>query len=357
MTLATANGHLSVQQRVHVQLDHVRSTLDPLVLPDAPAVLSLGRLVIDDGYEFVRDQHSARLIMHDHSIELNVRSYVPILNPSQAGVRMRARAGGSIPKVRAPTPLASPRTWTSPQQVVKKVRLPNPVLPSLNLVTGGSVVALRITEDDDGLSMGTLENIKRWSTQKLQHGLAIHAWSSVPCTGGSHWQRINRLRYGADVADEHQRIAESLFLVWEQIVGHVASLGGTSSMEWPVQCDYWRWPAVKALVTSASYHKHVVKSCRVDLLSKRGQVLSKTSLIATNSASLSYVLQGLDQCDHQQQASCAGGETKRSGHYPVRFAIIIRRALLDSTFAAVARVAPPCGDAALRTQRLSRAYF
>ena len=52
-TLSTANGDLPVSRRVPMRVTGIDKEVEPLLLPGAMAVLSLGRLVTEHGYDFV----------------------------------------------------------------------------------------------------------------------------------------------------------------------------------------------------------------------------------------------------------------------------------------------------------------
>ena len=51
--LATANGVIGSRQRLEVHIDELDVDVRPLVLKNTPCVLSLGRRIVRDGYDFV----------------------------------------------------------------------------------------------------------------------------------------------------------------------------------------------------------------------------------------------------------------------------------------------------------------
>ena len=53
VTLTTANGVTTTDKRVKLSMKEMVGAISAIVLPDAPAVLSLGRKCLDEGYSFM----------------------------------------------------------------------------------------------------------------------------------------------------------------------------------------------------------------------------------------------------------------------------------------------------------------
>ena len=52
MTLQTANGETPVSKQIATRISKLGCTKDMYVLEDSPSIISVGRLVLDDGYDF-----------------------------------------------------------------------------------------------------------------------------------------------------------------------------------------------------------------------------------------------------------------------------------------------------------------
>ncbi len=52
MTLQTANGETPVSKQIATRISKLGCTKDMYVLKDSPSIISVGRLVLDDGYDF-----------------------------------------------------------------------------------------------------------------------------------------------------------------------------------------------------------------------------------------------------------------------------------------------------------------
>ena len=73
--LATANGVIGSRQRLEIHVEELDEDVTPLVLRKTPCVLSIGRRVVRDGYDFVwRHGEDPYLIRPDgRQIGLEVR--------------------------------------------------------------------------------------------------------------------------------------------------------------------------------------------------------------------------------------------------------------------------------------------
>ena len=81
MKLATANGVINANTRMMMDVSILGNTIDPIVLENTVDVLSLGRLVIDNGYDFHWTKgHGATLIIDGgKEIKCPIKGYVPML--------------------------------------------------------------------------------------------------------------------------------------------------------------------------------------------------------------------------------------------------------------------------------------
>ena len=65
-------------------------------------------------------------------------------------------------------------------------------------------------------------------------------WASIPCTSGSPWQRVNRLKGGAQFIKRHAlQVKESkrLFAEFTTNAELVLTRNGTVTFEWPKGCE------------------------------------------------------------------------------------------------------------------------
>ena len=91
-------------------------------------------------------------------------------------------------------------------------------------IAGGDVSLLRITQKDDLRDERTYQRVlhilRKWGRSSL-------AWISIPCTGGSPWQRMNVHRNGDDAArrvDAHISLFREL---WQQACRLIADSPNT----------------------------------------------------------------------------------------------------------------------------------
>ena len=100
LELITANGSQSADQQASIHIVCINKEVHPYVLPDTPAVISVGMRCIQDGWDFVWRKFSRPYFRKKDGskIKLEVKDYVPYL-PSKDG--------------RIPAALGVPFSWTS----------------------------------------------------------------------------------------------------------------------------------------------------------------------------------------------------------------------------------------------------
>ena len=93
LELITANGSQSADQQASIHIDCIDKEVHPYVLPDSPAVISVGMRCIQDGWDFVWKSFSRPYFKKQDGtkIKLEVKDYVPYL-PSKDG-RIPAAVG------------------------------------------------------------------------------------------------------------------------------------------------------------------------------------------------------------------------------------------------------------------------
>jgi len=83
VVLATANGELRADRVLPLHIDALNEEITPLVLPNTPNVLSIGKSVVDGGYDFVWRNGERPYLTHPEGsrhIDLTVRDNCPYLD-------------------------------------------------------------------------------------------------------------------------------------------------------------------------------------------------------------------------------------------------------------------------------------
>jgi hypothetical protein len=108
-------------------------------------------------------------------------------------------------------------------------------------------------------------------------------WLSLPCTGGSAWQHVSRLRPGGEARLRvHYRLFRKLWNACVPIAEFVLANGGTVSIEWPAGCAYWHWPCVTSFLDKHGFMNARCDGCAFGLVSpKTGKPILKPWRIAT----------------------------------------------------------------------------
>ena len=80
--LATANGEIRANRRLELHIEELDEDVTPMVLPNTPSVLSIGRRVIEKGYDFVWRHGEEPYLLHPEDrrrIDLVVQDFCPFL--------------------------------------------------------------------------------------------------------------------------------------------------------------------------------------------------------------------------------------------------------------------------------------
>ena len=97
---------------------------------------------------------------------------------------------------------------------------------------------IRITQEVDATRHDVTEKL----LDVIDGRTSLHA--SMPCTGGSSWQRVNRRKYGDDIVEKHIELFHRLWSQFSSLATQVVAQGGQISIEWPRGCAYWQYPKV-----------------------------------------------------------------------------------------------------------------
>ena len=171
---------------------------------------------------------------------------------------------------------------------------------------------LRITEKEDATKPKTVEKAKAFVVQPR-----CLLFSSMPCTGGSPWQRINVKKPGGYAnLRRHRKLFNALWTNFESIARQAHAARNYIAIEWPRGCSYWLMPKVKNLCTELGLKFVDFHGCMFGLKSVyNGKLIMKPWRIATNSPELLKGFQGHLCCGHDEHAPCAGKDTKLTENY------------------------------------------
>ena len=161
-------------------------------------------------------------------------------------------------------------------------------------------------------------------------------WISTPCTGGSLFQNLARVRN--PFRGEARRLAlqkehDRLWSAVEHVAGVARSRGCAIILEWPTSCAYWSDPRVVAFLTRYGFENSLLDGCMVGLKSRRfgqeGRLLRKRWRLAVSHKALvpSLTLQCYGRCTHGC-CKVEGSDTKRTENYSEDFATLVLHALL-----------------------------
>jgi hypothetical protein len=95
-------------------------------------------------------------------------------------------------------------------------------------------------------------------------------WASMPCAGGSPWQRINRKRPGMkEKLEEHWKTFRAIWASFVIVAHRCLHEHGIVAIEWPNGCKYWKWPEVTEFLAKNSFTSVRADGCALGLASRR----------------------------------------------------------------------------------------
>ena len=120
----------------------------------------------------------------------------------------------------------------------------------------------------------------------------IIIWASMPCTGGSPWQNINRhLPGGMDRLRKHWDLWEQLWTKFEQFVDWLDKNRPRwrVTIEWPQNCDYWRRPKVLQFCARWRLQETLIDGCSLGVKTQEGLCLKKPWRLCSNDPHMDLV--------------------------------------------------------------------
>ena len=174
----------------------------------------------------------------------------------------------------------------------------------------------RTTESEDGTTLSAVKRARCF----LSRANSL-LWSSMPCTGGSSWQRINVKKPGGYARlRKHIRLFDKLWHRFETIARHTHQKGNFIAIEWPKGCSYWKLPKVRKLIKDLDLKFVYFDGCMLGLKSiVNGLPIRKPWAICTNSDEILKEFSGLTCCGHSKHQPCQGVDTKITEGYTVEF--------------------------------------
>ena len=105
-------------------------------------------------------------------------------------------------------------------------------------------VVTRITRRDDV----TTPNGKNLAKRAVRSENCL-LWASMPCTGGSPFQNLNRHKPGGEARlAKHRSLFAKIFKSFASVARTCHAHGGRIAIEWPAGCAYWKFPQVRKLM-------------------------------------------------------------------------------------------------------------
>ena len=273
-----------------------------------------------DGYRvsIVAFQHSrAYLLDADSKARLRGLGFRSRMLTKHPGQEHHGNDGGS-----AGLPSAAPATMSAPR--LKAKRLIVELCTSDSSRIGARTLhskdceVVRVTIKDDL----TTERGVRKALDAIREfpGYDILVWVSIPCTGGSPWQRINvaKSERARRLVEQHYALFRVLWKNSMRVVHEVVRKGGYVAIEWPKSCAYWREPEVCEAINSLGLQSVNFDGCMFGLVSQfgsnAGEFIRKPWRVDTNSPCIWQQLQR--PCDGSHtHVPCAGSDTKATEGY------------------------------------------
>ena len=113
-------------------------------------------------------------------------------------------------------------------------------------------LVIRLTKSHDMTSQEGMDYAMQ-CINNMSEGVYFFMWTSMPCTGGSPWQRMNMKHASArEKVAEHLRLHKALFENWKILADVIVRKNGDLALEWPRDCDYWKFEHVQEALDTFS---------------------------------------------------------------------------------------------------------
>ena len=176
-------------------------------------------------------------------------------------------------------------------------------------------LVVRVTQGIDATKQSTLEyilDIVRTSVAP------VLLFAAMPCTGGSPWQRLNRLKPGGPrMMMKHRKLFNDLWSNFDIICGEIQRHGHQVAIEWPRFCSYWKATKVIALLNRYGFVHAEFDGCMFNLYSRvhEGVLIKKPWRISTTSRAIHAVFNDRKCSGGHKHTPCQGQDTKFTENY------------------------------------------
>ena len=183
----------------------------------------------------------------------------------------------------------------------------------------GAIVIRCTGENGSDVLNPAVRNMLRTAVQVCgQCGVPVCLWGSTPCTGGSQWQIVNRVKYGVTAKlQQHWKLFRKLWKAFEEVASTVLRGNGLVANEWPLRCAYWHDRQASRFM--ATFDKAVINGCAYNMRPvgayAEDQFIGKAWRVASSDKDFALHLDRRCQGGHRH-VHAAGDETEPSGLYP-----------------------------------------
>ena len=216
-------------------------------------------------------------------------------------------------------------------------------------IHAGDCIVVRLTAAHDMTSETGLAYALAKVDEAIQADGDILLWSSMPCTGGSPWQNINKRHESARAKiKEHINLFNKLWVSFVKMATYVKSASSHAhiAMEWPKGCSYWRLRKVECFVKEFLPLHCICNGCMVELRSiKNGKLIAKPWSIKTDCIEITEAFAGYT-CNHEatMHHPCEGQDTKLSEEHTIIMVNLIHDGYRQATKTACTKTDSPQQD-------------
>ena len=134
---------------------------------------------------------------------------------------------------------------------------------------------LRVTSEDDATKPQTIRQlVEQIHTLCDEGGVMLLLFASLPCTGGSSWQRMNVYNNPERIA-EHRALFRKLFRSFCDVIKQVKRHDPQIIFELPRTCDYWKEESVVKFVKQNGLHPEYCDGCMAGITNDKGEPIKK----------------------------------------------------------------------------------
>ena len=132
-----------------------------------------------------------------------------------------------------------------------------------------------VTSEDDATKPRTIRQVvEQIHTLCDEGGVMLLLFASLPCTGGSSWQRMNIYNNPERIA-EHRALFRKLFRSFCNLVKQVKRQNPQIIFELLRTCDYWKEESVMKFVKQNDLHPEYCDGCMAGITNDKGEPIKK----------------------------------------------------------------------------------